>query len=153
MDDESLEQSSAVSPSPDRLCSACQTINGEALLKTGPFQHGTDYMYYNEAGELEKEYSVPDNPGIYHTKFLENPAASVETCAACRLFHNVTYSGITLSESAVLRLCLRKERDLVEVEDMVKIERERERAQKVGETPNLNGKGRVSVFADYGKLT
>ena len=48
-------------------------------------------MHYNEAGELEKEHSIPSIPAIYHTLLLENPAASVEFCAACRLFHKVTY--------------------------------------------------------------
>jgi hypothetical protein len=151
MGDESPEISSA-RPSPDSLCSACQTINGEVLLKTRTFQWSTESVHYNAAGELQEERSTPSIPGIYHTLFLENPAASVETCAACKLFHNVARTGITLSEPAVLRLCLKKERDQVEVEDVAKVERERERAEKTGETPEMVGTGRVSVFADYGKL-
>ena len=152
MGDESLEKSSQERPSLDSLCSSCQTINGEVLIKTRPFHHGKNEVHYNGEGELLEERSTPNIPGIYHTLFLENPAVSVESCPACRLFHNVAYSGITLSEPTVLRLCLGKERDKVEVEDVIKVEKEQERAKTTGETPKLDGKGTVYVFADYGKL-
>ena len=152
MDKDSLEEAASSIPSTDSLCRACKTISGEALLRTSPFEHGKLFQQYNEKGELEVERNTPSIPGLYHTLFLENPAATVKTCAACRLFHKATDSGITLSEPAVLRLCLAKKRDVLEVQDVAKVERERGRAEKLGEIANLVGTGSVSIFVDYGKL-
>jgi len=105
MEGESQDQK----PTPDSLCSVCRSLTGESLLKTRPFQWGTHYMHYNEAGDLEEERIAPADPGIYYSILLTNPAASVKTCAACRLFHNAVHGGITLSEPTTLRVCLRNE--------------------------------------------
>jgi hypothetical protein len=99
---------------------------------------------------LEEELHTPAYPGVYYSILLTNPVASVKTCAACRLFHNVVHGGITLSEPTTLRVCLQEKRDLLEVEDVGKVEKERGRAAKVDETPNLDGKGQVWIFADHG---
>jgi len=151
-DDEAIEKHSSAKPSPDSLCPACATINGAALLQTRPIKSGQDYIHYNEAGELEVQHHTLSVPGIYHTLVLPNPASTVETCAACRLWNSAVYSGITLSEPAVLRLCLQQKRDLVDVEDVGKVEREKERAEKANEIANLDGKGTVSIFTDFGAL-
>jgi hypothetical protein len=107
-------------------------------------------MHYSEAGDSEEERETPEDPGIYCSILLTDPAVSVKTCAACKLFHSIVRGGITLSEPATLRVCLRKERDQLEVEDVGKVEKERERAETANETPGLEGKGGVVVLADHG---
>jgi hypothetical protein len=108
------------------------------------------YMHYSETGDLEQERETPDDPGIYCSILLTDPAVSVKACAGCMLLHNIVHGGITLSGPATLRVCLRKERDQLEVEDVGKVEKERERAETANETPGLDGKGRVVILADHG---
>jgi len=148
MSDASLRTSHSAKLSPETLCKECKIINGEALLKTKAFQWGLDYLLHSR----DDDVSTSTAPGTFYALSLENPAASVKSCAACKLFHSVVHCGITLSEPTVLRLYLQQKRDLVEVEDVLKIKRERERAERAGETPNLDGKGTVSIFAKFGKF-
>ena len=138
-------------PLPDDLCQACRTITGEALLDTGPFQAGTIYMHYNEFGELEEETISPNKPGTYLNVFLERPAITVKTCAACQVFQRSVYGGITVSGPTRLRICLSKDRDQLEVEDVGKVERESEKAEREGRMANLDGRGWIMIFADYGE--
>lgn len=149
---EPLINPSSPKPPPDSLCSDCQTITGNILLRTRPEKPSHSYYQYNEAGDLIEAQNTPSIPGIYHNLRLKDPAASVKTCAACNLFNKATYNGITLSEPTTIRLCLRKERYQVDVEDMVKVEREREVAERTGSVANIDGTGRVSIFTDFGKF-
>jgi len=151
MGDQAGEVSAGANPIPENICSACQTITGDALLKTRPFQGGTHYIYYGESRKIEHEYITPDLPGIFHNIFLEHPASTVKTCAACMLFHKAVHGGITLTQPTTMRICLGNGQDLLEVEDVAKVEKERGKAEKAGETPNLDGRGRITIFADYGK--
>lgn len=153
MDEETPEIASIPKPPPDSLCKECQTITGEQLLKTRPYHWGMDYMQYNEAGELEVTEHTPSVPGVYHTLHLSNPAETVKTCAACRLFNHVAYKGITLSGPTTVRLCLLEGKKQLEVEDMVKVEKKKEREEKMIEMANSHGRGRVSIFADYGEFS
>jgi len=134
-------------PSPDSFCSACRSLTGEALLKTRASKPGARKVYYTPEGQLLEDHITPADPGVYYSILLTSPATSVKTCAACRLFHHSVHGGITLSEPTTLRVGMQKERGQLDVEDVGKVEKERERADQKA---SLDGMGRLCICADYG---
>lgn len=138
-------------PLQDGLCTACSTITPESLLNTRPYKSG-DNRVTIENDEVVEEHHIPEVQGIYHTLYLEDPQTTIQTCAACRLFHKACYGGITTSDSTVINLYLHPDRQYLEIRDEVKIQNELDRVEGTSEVPNLDGKGTVVIFTDNSVL-
>jgi len=134
------------------LCSECQTIKAEALLSTRRSYPGEDHQTMNENYEVISETHIPAVEGVYLKLHLDDPERSVETCQACKLFNEAAYGGTTRSKPTVLNLYLSDDHKWLHFEDLLKVEAELLRVKGTGEVSNLDGKGTVSIFTDYGEL-